>query len=66
MTRYSVECWNCTEGYIEGDCTCGDDTCCCLDPDPPECSECHGTGRLIVTQLPDDPDRAANAVALED
>lgn len=29
------------EGVIEGECTCGDDTCCCLVPDPPPCSHCQ-------------------------
>lgn len=28
------------EGVIEGECTCGDDTCCCLEPDPPPCPHC--------------------------
>lgn len=27
-------------GVIEGDCTCMDDTCCCLEPTPPDCPEC--------------------------
>jgi hypothetical protein len=28
------------DGFIDGDCTCMDDTCCCLDPDPPPCPDC--------------------------
>lgn len=29
-----VECQYCgDEGFIEDDCTCGDDCCCCPDPD---------------------------------
>jgi hypothetical protein len=31
-------------GYIEDDCECGDDTCCCLEPIPPICLECNGAG----------------------
>ena len=31
-------------GFLEDECTCGDDTCCCLYPDPPLCPECHGGG----------------------
>ena len=35
------ECSTCGgEGYIDGDCDCMDDTCCCLYPTPPECPEC--------------------------
>lgn len=41
------ECWNCGgEGYIEGDCTCMEDCCACLVPDPPRCSICQGKGVL--------------------
>ena len=32
------------EGFIDGDCTCMDDTCCCLNPTPPICRECNGLG----------------------
>jgi len=39
------DCWNCGgTGYIEYDCTCGEDTCCCLDPEPPMCRICNGEG----------------------
>ena len=35
------ECPQCGgEGYIEGECTCGDDCCCCLEPEPPACPYC--------------------------
>jgi len=54
MSLFQVDCWNCSEGFIDGECTCGDDTCCCLEPEPPMCSECHGTGYLIVSET-DDP-----------
>lgn len=37
------------EGFIDGECTCMDDTCCCLEPDPPICDECRGAGALKVT-----------------
>ena len=44
---YWIACWACGgEGDIEGDCTCGEDVCCCLEPEPPTCSECKGTGAL--------------------
>lgn len=40
-----IDCWNCGgEGYLEGDCTCMEDTCCCLEPDPPVCDVCKGKG----------------------
>ena len=34
----------CGTGVMEGECVCGDDTCCCDDPEPPECLLCDGTG----------------------
>jgi hypothetical protein len=52
---YRVECWNCGgEGDIDGECTCGEDCCCCLDPEPPRCDVCRGRGYLIVQDLTDD------------
>ena len=43
--RAWVDCWQCGgEGYLEGTCTCGEDTCCCLDPEPETCDICHGDG----------------------
>ena len=40
-----IDCWNCGgDGFIEGECTCGDDCCCCLEPDPPVCNVCGGKG----------------------
>lgn len=38
------ECWNCgSTGYSRHD--CGDDTCCCLEPDPNVlCEICEGLG----------------------
>lgn len=39
------DCWNCGgEGVIDGDCTCMEDSCACLYPDPPPCSVCGGKG----------------------
>jgi hypothetical protein len=36
------DCWNCGgEGFLEGECTCGEDTCCCLEPEAPPCPECR-------------------------
>jgi hypothetical protein len=44
---YWISCWACGGmGFYESDCTCCDDTCCCLVPEPPSCSECKGTGSL--------------------
>lgn len=41
------ECWNCGgEGFIEGECTCMEDCCACLEPDPPLCNVCFGKGVL--------------------
>lgn len=35
------ECPHCGgEGFIDGECTCGEDCCCCAEPDPPRCTEC--------------------------
>lgn len=49
---YTVDCWNCGgSGFIEGECTCGEDCCCCLEPDEPECDVCGGTGVLSVGRL---------------
>ena len=31
-------------GVYEGECECGDDTCCCLVPTPITCPECGGRG----------------------
>lgn len=37
------DCWRCGgSGYLEHD--CGEDTCCCMDPDDIECDLCHGEG----------------------
>lgn len=33
-------------GVMDGECTCMDDTCCCLEPEPPECGLCSGDGVL--------------------
>lgn len=52
---YTVDCWNCGGmGYLEGECTCGEDCCCCLDPEPPTCDVCEGKGYLVVENLTDD------------
>lgn len=35
------DCWMCGgSGVMEDECDCGDDTCCCLEPNPPPCPEC--------------------------
>ena len=53
--QYKVECWNCGgEGYIEGDCTCQEDCCCCLEPEAPPCDVCRARGYLVVSELTDD------------
>jgi len=31
-------------GVDDSDCTCMDDTCCCLYPEPPVCGLCGGRG----------------------
>ncbi len=54
-----IDCSQCGgEGVIDGDCTCGDDTCCCLYPDPPDCALCEGAGGYLV---PSDSDAAREA-----
>lgn len=43
----AVDCWNCGgEGYSEDFHDCGEDCCCCLNPEPGRCPECHGKGVL--------------------
>lgn len=33
------------DGIVDdGSCTCGDDTCCCAEPESPDCPVCDGTG----------------------
>lgn len=46
------ECPQCGgEGWIDdGSCTCGDDTCCCLETDAPECPLCGGAGFIGITK----------------
>jgi hypothetical protein len=40
-----IDCWDCGgEGLIDGECTCWEDTCCCLEPEPPMCTTCNGAG----------------------
>lgn len=49
-----IECWNCFgEGVIDGECTCMDDCCCCLEPEPPICDICHGKGGWKVEENAD-------------
>jgi hypothetical protein len=37
------DCWKCGgEGSISGTCTCGDDTCCCAEPEEEICDICNG------------------------
>jgi hypothetical protein len=50
----SVECWDCCgEGVTHH--ACGEDTCCCLNPeDNVTCATCGGKGYLSLAQ-PSDP-----------
>lgn len=34
------------EGYADEFHDCGEDSCCCLDPEPGMCEDCDGTGVL--------------------
>jgi hypothetical protein len=44
-----IDCPQCGgEGAVEGECDCMDDTCCCLDPTPPDCGWCRGNGGYFV------------------
>ena len=46
-TMYWEECWNCDEGYSSHD--CGEDCCCCDDPEPNvTCDICGGKGGYYV------------------
>jgi hypothetical protein len=41
------ECWQCGgSGVLDDECTCGEDTCCCLVPSPPPCPECLWRARI--------------------
>ena len=39
-------CSSCEDGYSDSDHDCGEDVCCCLNPEPGRCSECLGKGHL--------------------
>ncbi len=52
-TKWNVECWNCDEGDTQ-DCTCGEDTCCCAEPEARKCWVCSGRGFYVTTRLTDD------------
>lgn len=42
---YDDECWKCGgSGSLTDTCTCGDDTCCCLEPEEEICDICNGKG----------------------
>jgi hypothetical protein len=60
-SKWEIECDECAgEGFLDYGCTCGEDTCCCAEPDPPKCWKCRGLGSCVVTQLTDDNyDRAS-------
>lgn len=48
------DCLDCVgEGFNDGECTCMDDCCCCLTPDPPTCRTCRGTGSTMVKSAQD-------------
>lgn len=54
--REWIDCWSCGgEGVHEGGCTCMDDTCCCLNPEPPDCDVCRGTGGWYAEDGEDGP-----------
>ena len=45
-----TECWNCF-GYIFTHHDCGEDTCCCLEPeDNVLCDVCHGHGGWGISE----------------
>jgi len=56
MPKYKATCWSCGgEGDMDGSgCTCGEDTCCCAEPEAPSCDVCGSKGFLIVSELTDD------------
>lgn len=44
----AVDCWKCGGEGVDGH-DCGEDTCCCLNPDDNvECDNCGGTGRIPI------------------
>lgn len=52
--KYRVPCYACGGEGVGDGCTCMDDTCCCLNPEPPDCDICGGKGSFIVTELTED------------
>lgn len=60
MEKVWIDCWQCGgAGELDWECTCMDDTCCCLEPDAPECNICGGAGGYMV---PADSDAARDAL----
>jgi len=49
------ECYNCEDGFSDHD--CGEDCCCCLDPEPNvTCDICEGEGGWMACPLCDAED----------
>jgi len=47
------DCWNCVDGFSHHD--CGEDTCCCLNPEyNVRCDICDGKGWLVSEEDEDD------------
>lgn len=61
IERDWIECWACGgEGVLEGTCTCGEDCCCCAEPEPQTCDICHGDGGWKRQHRPEEAALAMN------
>jgi hypothetical protein len=47
------DCHECGGDGLSEDCSCGDDTCCCADPDFKACGTCKGEGGWFVLAAKD-------------
>lgn len=48
-----IDCHKCGGSGEDDGCTCGEDTCCCLEPTPPDCHVCAGEGGWLKIVQPE-------------
>lgn len=60
-----IECPTCSgEGWGDEWHDCGEDCCCCADPEPGRCPDCNGRGAILV--CPNDEKHPENLDAEEE